>query len=83
MRYAKVEEAGSGRVGGESFDTDGAAAYIRCSGGYLIKLRGTGEGPPFHRLFKRKGIIYYRTDIDEWLAGRRFSSTSEYPETFR
>jgi hypothetical protein len=81
MRYAKVQEEAARQAGGESFDTDGAAAYIRCSGGYLIKLRGTGEGPTFHRLFKRRGIIYYRADIDAWLAGRRFSSTSEYPET--
>ena len=83
MRHAVIEVAGSGQVGGESFDTDRAAEYIGCSGGYLIKLRGTGDGPTFHRLFKRKGIIYYRADIDAWLTARRFGSTSEYPETLR
>lgn len=83
MRQALVEVAESGQVGGDSYDTDGAAEYIGCSGGYLIKLRGTGEGPTFHRLFKRKGIIYYRSDLDAWLSSRRFCSTSEYPETLR
>jgi len=76
-----VDVGGSVQVGGESFDTDGAAAYIGCTGGYLTKLRGTGEGPPFHRLSLRQGIICHRADVDTWLSGRRFGSTSEYPET--
>jgi hypothetical protein len=61
----------------------GAAEYIGCSAGYLIKLRGEGGGPPFHRLFKRKGIIYDRADLDQWRSSRRFKSTAEYPETLR
>ena len=62
------------------FDTAEAAHYLRCTPGYLKKLRQTGEGPAFHRLFKRKGIIYRREDLDLWQSHRRYSSTAEYPE---
>ena len=62
------------------YDTVGAASYLRCSSGYLKKLRLTGGGPAFHRLFVRKGIVYEQADLDEWKAKRRFESTSEYPE---
>ncbi len=64
-----------------AFDTEGAARYVGCSPGYLKKLRQSGGGPYFHRLFRRKGIKYLREDLNEWLAGRRFGSTTEYPET--
>jgi hypothetical protein len=63
-----------------AYDTDGAAEYIGCSAGYLRKLRQTGEGPTFHRLFRRKGIKYRRGDLNKWMATRRFESTTEYPE---
>lgn len=62
------------------YDSDQAAAYIGCTVGHLTKIRGTGEGPDFHRLFRRKGIRYSQRDIDRWKAARRFGSTSEYPE---
>lgn len=65
----------------DSLDTVAAAAYIGCSPGYLIKLRGSGDGPPYLRLFKRKGIRYQRSEINRWRSERRFGSTSEYPET--
>ena len=65
------------------FDTVEAARYLRCTPGYLKKLRQTGEGPVFLRLFKRKGIIYTREDLDLWQSHRRFSSTAEYPEALR
>ena len=64
----------------QSFDTDAAAEYIGCSAAHLIKLRRIGGGPDFHRLFRRKGIRYVRSDIDRWQAERRFGSTTEYPE---
>ncbi|SEL80986.1 hypothetical protein SAMN05216382_2697 [Sphingomonas palmae] len=83
MRQASTGDLAPDQMVRNSFDTDGAADYIGCSAGYLIKLRGEGGGPAFHRLFKRKGITYYRADIDQWLASRRFSSTAEYPETLR
>lgn len=65
----------------ESFDTRAAAAYIGCSPGHLKKLRLEGGGPNYHRLFRRRGIVYRRLDIDEWRSSRRFGSTTEYPET--
>lgn len=65
----------------ESFDTRAAAAYIGCSAGHLKKLRLEGGGPCYHRLFRRRGIVYRRHDIDEWRSSRRFGSTTEYPET--
>jgi hypothetical protein len=71
-----------GDAGRETFDTEGAARYIGCSPGHLIKLRQVGDGPHFHRLFRRKGIRYTRADIDRWRATRRFGSTTEYPESF-
>ena len=67
----------------EVLDTAAAARCIGCSADWLAKLRLTGGGPPFHRLFKRRGIIYRRKDIDIWMDSRRFDSTSEYPEQFR
>lgn len=67
----------------EAFDTVGAARYLGCTAGYLKKLRQTGEGPVYHRLFKRKGIMYRKDDMDLWQSHRRFSSTSEYPEALR
>ena len=66
----------------ETFDTEGAARYLGCSPGHLIKLRQLGDGPKFHRLFRRKGIRYTRADIDCWRADRRYGSTTEYPEAF-
>ncbi|MEI5688080.1 MULTISPECIES: hypothetical protein [Sphingomonas] len=65
----------------ECFDTRAAAAYIGCSAGHLKKLRLEGGGPNYHRLFRRRGIVYRRHDIDEWRSSRRFGSTTEYPET--
>lgn len=62
-------------------DPERAAALIGCSVGHLTKIRATGEGPDFHRLFRRKGIRYSRIDIERWKASRRFGSTTEYPES--
>ena len=71
-----------------TFDTGAAARYLGCSPGHLKKLRQIGSGrasgcgPVFHRLFHRKGVQYRRSDLDAWLAARRFESTTEYPESF-
>lgn len=67
--------------GKTTFDTEEAADYVGCSPGYLKKLRQVGCGPAFHRLFRRKGIKYTRGDLNSWIASRRFSSTTDYPET--
>jgi len=66
-----------------ALDTEEAAQYVGCSAGYLKKLRQTGDGPAFHRLFRRKGIKYRRDDLNSWMATRRFESTTEYPECLR
>jgi excisionase family DNA binding protein len=53
------------------------AAYLRVSKSYLDKLRVYGGGPQFLRPGRRK-ILYRKSDLDLWLAARRFGSTSEY-----
>ena len=62
----------------DEFTTGEAADFLDCSEGYLIKLRGIGDGPPYQRRWKRKGIFYLRADLERWRAGRRYLSTSEY-----
>ena len=62
----------------QEFTTREAAEFLRCSEGFLIKLRGLGDGPPYQRRWKRKGIFYLKADLDEWRRGRRYLSTSEY-----
>lgn len=62
----------------QEFTTPEAAAFLHCSEGHLVNLRQTGEGPPYQRRWKRKGIFYLRTDLEEWRRGRRYLSTSEY-----
>lgn len=59
------------------FTTREAAEFLRCSEGYLIKLRA-GDGPPYQRRWKRKGIYYLESDLLKWRRGRRYLSTSEY-----
>ena len=78
MSSGQVIQVGSKE---QAFDTEGAAAYVGCSAGHLVKLRGAGGGPNFHRLGKRKGITYTQGDLERWRAERRYGSTSEYPET--
>lgn len=69
----------SGETGLQSeYDTREAAKFLECSEGFLIKLRGLGDGPPYHRRWKRKGIFYLRSDLVQWRRGRRYLSTSEY-----
>lgn len=62
----------------EELTTQQAAIRLGCSEGWLIKLRGLGDGPPYYRRWKRKGIYYLATDLEAWRRGRRYLSTSEY-----
>ena len=62
----------------EEFSTPEAAEFLRCSAGHLMNLRKTGGGPTYHRRWKRRGIYYLRTDLEEFRRGRPFQSTSEY-----
>lgn len=54
-----------------------AAPYIGLSMSTLAKQRLRGDGPKFIRLSAR-AIGYLQADLDEWLAAKRCSSTSEY-----
>lgn len=57
-----------------------AAAYVGLSVSTLAKQRLRGDGPKFVRLSPR-AIGYLQADLDEWLADKRFGSTSEYSPT--
>lgn len=52
-----------------------AAGYLGLSASYLNKLRGFGGGPAYHKLGRR--VLYRRSDLEQWLNGRRFESTSQ------
>ena len=60
------------------FTTREAASLLRCSEGFLIRMRNQGVGPAYQKRWKRKGIFYLRGDLEIWKAGRRYLSTSEY-----
>ena len=53
-----------------------AAEYLGTSKGWLDQGRCYGTGPKFVRL-SRTMVIYRKADLDEWLAARVVSSTSE------
>ena len=55
--------------------TKDAAAYIGLSKSTLEKMRVTGGGPPFIKMGKT--VVYDVTDLDAWMAERRFRSTAE------
>jgi predicted DNA-binding transcriptional regulator AlpA len=58
-----------------AMDEGVAAEFIGSSARTLQRWRGTGEGPPYHRLGKRK-VIYFRSELLAWLVARRHTSTS-------
>lgn len=53
-----------------------AAAYLGLATSTLAKMRLRGDGPQFIKAGPRV-VIYDQHDIDEWLASRRRSSTSD------
>lgn len=55
-------------------DAAEAAAYLRTSRSTLAKYRCYGGGPLFVRQSARK-VLYRRSDLDLWLAGRARTST--------
>ncbi|WP_244512401.1 helix-turn-helix transcriptional regulator [Filomicrobium insigne] len=57
-------------------DAAEAAAYLRTSRSTLAKYRCYGGGPIFIRQSARK-VLYRRSDLDVWLAGRTRTSTLE------
>lgn len=59
-------------------DTAGASKRTGMSVSTLEKLRVYGGGPRFAKVGARGGRVVYRiSDLDEWLASRIVSSTSE------
>ena len=57
------------------FDTRRAAAYLDLSPRTLDGYRVSGDGPAFHRFGNR--VRYLRSDLDQWAAGRRATTTAE------
>jgi hypothetical protein len=57
-------------------DAADASRYLNLAVQTLARLRCEGGGPVFCRAGRR--IVYRVEDLDSWLAGRRFRSTSEY-----
>ena len=58
------------------------AAEVLClSARTLERMRVDGSGPPFLKAGggKRSRVLYALADIEAWLSGHRFGSTSEYP----
>jgi hypothetical protein len=53
-----------------------AADYCGLGFSTLAKLRLTGDGPAFSKVGVK--VLYNRNDLDNWLRGRRVSSTSQY-----
>jgi len=56
-------------------DTHSAADRIGVGFNTLEKWRVKGEGPPFIRVGRL--VKYSDEDVDQWLASRRTTSTSE------
>ena len=55
--------------------TDAAAAYVGMARQTLAEKRVSGESPPYHKVGRR--VMYYRKDLDAWLAKGRRRSTSD------
>jgi excisionase family DNA binding protein len=54
-----------------------AAELLRLSQRTLERLRISGTGPKFVRIGKTKAVRYRPTDVEDWLAAKLVSSTSE------
>jgi predicted DNA-binding transcriptional regulator AlpA len=59
----------------DRLSVDGAAHYVGLSVSFLNRARLHGDGPVFLKLGRR--VVYDRTDLDNWLASRRRTSTSQ------
>jgi hypothetical protein len=78
------EHAGhSARIAGQKYlDTREAAAIVRKSPRTLERLRLTGLGPPYRKPGKglRSKVLYRLADLEAWVEGASFASTSEYEQ---
>lgn len=60
----------------ENLKPPDAAAYLGLAPATLAKIRCvSNDGPPFIRLGRK--IVYRKSDLDDWLAQRRATSTSD------
>ena len=55
--------------------TQEAASYLGLSASTLEKKRLTGDGPPFYKF--GRAVVYDTRDLDDYLAARKRSSTSD------
>lgn len=53
-----------------------AADYLKRSEKTLANWRSQGNGPPFIKCGSR--ILYDQDVLDQWLAGRSYTSTADY-----
>ncbi len=62
-----------------------AARYVRLGTSTLERKRLDGTGPPFVKLGtgKRARVVYRRSELERWLLGLSFVSTSQYRPTGR
>lgn len=58
-----------------------AAKRGRVSPKYLKKLRCVGGGPTFIKVGGGRRVIYDAADLDQWMAGSKFRSTSEVTQS--
>ena len=59
-----------------------AVRYLQLAESTLNKMRCSGEGPRFAKAGPRV-VLYDKADLDEWLEGRTWRSTSEYGQPRR
>lgn len=52
------------------------AEYLKISTKTLEAMRQKGNGPRFHKFGRR--VLYKLADVEAYLTGRSFQSTSEY-----
>ncbi len=57
--------------------TSDAAKRLGLAASTLEKMRGRGDGPPFHR-WSRRRVVYAVASLDAWAREREFHSTKEY-----
>jgi excisionase family DNA binding protein len=54
---------------------DEAAKYLKLSVRTIERLRFSGRGPKFLKIFR--SVRYRQSDVEQWLASRVVGSTSE------
>jgi len=59
---------------------DEAADFLRVSGKTLERWRVEGSGPQFYKAGPglRSRVLYRQSDLEKWVEGFAYSSTSEY-----